>query len=445
MRRIVTIGIALFLALISTIIVPGTVLGSEIGQDAFPTNTPRPTDFEFVTNTPLGPTATPTDTPPPTDTATLTPTHTPTPTATFTPSDTPTPTPTPNGPFLYPEGVNPLTGLPYPDEIALGRRNLIIKISNYPPIVRPQYGVNEADVVFEYETESGVTRFAAIYRTNMPERVGPVRSARLMDLNLVPMYQSLLTYSGASEPVQNLLLGAEWRFQLISPSIGDAESNSCESTPFCRIPREGAAFEHTLFANTELLWELATRRNVNTGYRARGFAFSDEPDAGGIPAEDVYVEWWGQADARWQYDPSTQRYVRFTDNVPHLDAADGEQLWANNLIIIEVPHEERPDLFPPGSTYWSLDIQLVDQGFAYLVRDGRAYQGYWRRRSEDLGDALQIIYGDNTPIMMRPGRTWVMVVRGLGQATISETRVDMDAIGTAIAETPTVTPASSDQ
>jgi predicted phosphohydrolase len=65
--------------------------------------------------------------------------------------------------------------MPYPDAAAKNRRNLIVKISNYPPIVRPQTGVNLADVVYEYEVEGGVTRFAAIYRSNMPSRVSSQR------------------------------------------------------------------------------------------------------------------------------------------------------------------------------------------------------------------------------------------------------------------------------
>ncbi|NOG48118.1 MAG: DUF3048 domain-containing protein [Chloroflexi bacterium] len=85
---------------------------------------------------------------------------------------------------------------------------MIVKISNFPPIVRPQTNVNMADVVYEVEAEGGVTRFAAIYRSQLPDLVGSVRSARLLDLELVPMYQALLAYSGTSEPIQRLILSS---------------------------------------------------------------------------------------------------------------------------------------------------------------------------------------------------------------------------------------------
>ena len=405
--------------------------------DAFATNTPElPSETPTAT---LTATATPTFTVTPSPTLTPTDTFTPTftPTATFTPTDTPSPTPTPIGPFFYPDGINPLTGMLYPNDEVRARRNLIVKISNYPPIVRPQHGVNQADVVFEYEAEGGVTRFAAIFRTNAPERVGSIRSARLLDMELVTMYEALLAYSGTSEPIQELLLNSEFKFQLLSPSFGD----NCDIAGFCRDNTlTERAFEHTLFGNTVKMWEVATRRNVNTGYRALGFAFNEKADEGGTPANDVFINWFGQTDARWQFDEATGRYLRYTDSVAHFDAADGEQLWTDNLVILEVPHNRRPDLFTPGVNYESLEVALWDQGRAYVIRDGNYYLGFWRRRNQNPGEALQLIYGDNTPIMLKPGRTWVAVTRFLGDSVLLEERADMQATGTAIAGTPTLTP-----
>lgn len=464
MRRFSPILLTLFLITTFLMAFPAA---SQDDMPALPgTNTPRPA--AFATNTPAGPSATPTPsatftpsvTPSATPTATFTPTNTPT--ATPSPTNTPSPTPTPIGPVFYPEGINPLTGLPYPDEAAAARRNLIVKVSNYPPVVRPQTSINLADVVYEIEAEGGVTRFAAIFRSNMPDHVGSIRSARLLDLELVRMYEALLAYSGTSEPIQRLILRSDFVYQTFSPLKGD----NCEDAGFCRFPQDGLAYEHTMFLDTTKLYELATRRNVNTGYRAKGFAFNETPDAGGLTANDVFIDWYGQTDARWQYDPTTGRYLRYTDSKMHIDKGDGEQLWADNLIIIQVPHEERPDLFPEGATYESLEVQLWEQGPAMLIRDGQSYSGFWRRLCDQTeatptptyepgaapavprecfskpGTALQIIYGDNTPMMMKPGRTWVSVVRGFGDVVISEEQRDMVATGTAIAlsATPTTAP-----
>ena len=433
---ITSIALGLNSATVAGQFATNTPIGSE-GAASTNTASPVPTDapqgsggFNFATNTPSGPTSTPSPSPSPSATATETSTNTPTPTASPTETNTPTPTVTPIGPSSYPEGVNPLTGLLYPDEEATARRNLIVKISNYPPIVRPQTGVNKADVVFEYEAEGGVTRFAAIYRSQSPGLVGSIRSARLLDMELVPMYQGLLAYSGTSEPIQRLLLASDFRFQLISPLIGD----NCEDAGFCRdeaLRDAGVAFEHTLFGNTDLMWQVGTRRNVNTGFRARGFAFNETADENGAQAEDVFIDWYGQTDARWQWDAEAERYIRYTEGVAHFDKGDDEQLWADNLIILEVPHERRPDLFEPGVNYESIEIQLWDQGRAFLLRDGVSYQGFWRRQNREPGSALQIIYGNNVPIMMKPGRTWVSVVRGFGDVIISPERQEIPAPPTA--------------
>jgi hypothetical protein len=316
------------------------------------------------------------------------------------------------------------------------RRNLLVKVSNFPPVVRPQSGLNSADVVYEYEVEGGVTRFAAIFRSNSPSHVGPVRSGRLMDLELVPMYQALFAYSGSSDPIKQMVLSAPWGLQAISPQFGD----NCDEAGFCRFPQPGLAFEHTLYLDTNKAWALATRRGVNTGYPARGFAFSPFPDPNGTPANDIFVDWYGHTSARWQYDSNSAHYVRFTDGLPHLDAADGQQLWADNIVIIAAPHNERPDLFEPESHSASQEIALWDQGAAYVFRDGVYYEGYWRRQDKNDGHALQLIYGNNVPIMMKPGRTFVEVVRGFGQVDISDQLADMPGTATVIAQSATPAP-----
>lgn len=390
----------------------------------------------FSTNTPEGPL------PSPTLAATLT--------ATTIPTDTATPSETPNpitGPFNYPDDYNSLTGMPYPDEESRARVNLLVKISNYPPLVRPQTGINMADVVYEYEAEGGVTRFAALYRSQAPELVGSIRSGRLMDMELLTMYRANLAYSGTSEPIQKLFL-SNYPYRLVSPFIGDAQGDGeagCTENPFCRIPQEGKAFEHTLFGNTKRMWEIATARGTNKGYKAKGFAFSDAPEAGGDPVNDIFIDWYGQTDARWQYDETTGRYIRFTDGQPHFDKGDGEQIWADNLVVIVVPVDDSPDIFPEGANYLSIEVQLwhPEETFLYqalVLRDGQLYQGYWDRPNKEEGTALFLVHGNNQPIPLKPGRTWVSVVRGLGDVSWSEVKEDVYATATIQALTPSPTP-----
>jgi len=383
---------------------------------AIATNTRRPTQFIVATNT-RRPSATPT----------LTPTLTHTPTL--------TPTPTVIGPITYPENINPLTGLPYPDEAARNRRNLIVKVSNYPYMVRPQAGLDKADIVYEYEVEGGVTRFAAIYRSQGVEHVGSIRSGRLLDLELVVMYNALFAYSGVNDAIKAMIGEAEWKYQTLTPQFGD----NCP--PFCRFPKPGVPFEHTLFGNTFQMWELAARRNVNQGYIARGFAFDETPDAGGKPINDIYIKWYGDQNARWQYNPADGKYYRWNTGYPHVDALTGNQLTTDNVVIVQAEHVDRPDIYESESGAKTVEIQLWGRDKAIVCRDGRCYEGYWIRNSrERYGTALALYYADGkTPIKLKPGQTWVEVVRCCSMFGVELSETYVDVLGTATPAAATAT------
>jgi hypothetical protein len=390
-----------------------------------PTNTLRPSRTPTATNTPTS-TPSPTATFTPTATATLTPS----PTATFTPS----PTATVVGPSEYPEGYNPLTGLPYPNEAAMNRRTLIVKVSNFPEAVRPQSGLDKADIVFEYEVEGAVTRFAAIYRSQGTEKVGSVRSARLLDLELVPMFQALLAYSGANAWIDNYILESDWRWQALSPQHG------VNCPPFCRYPEDGKAYEHTLFGNTFDMWAVAEEWQMNQGMQMRGLSFSDVPDVGGKPAQDILVDYWSPyQDTRWQYNPADGRYYRYNNGVPHVDAITGQQLATDNVVVLEAEHIDRPDILDSEVSGVVIETVLWGRGTAWLFRDGLWYEGIWAHAQGKSG--LWLLFPDaETPMHLKPGQTWFNVVRPVMYGvTVSEQPVDMQATAQAIFATQTQT------
>lgn len=338
------------------------------------------------------------------------------------------------GPASYPSGINPLTGLPYPSEEARARRNLIVKVSNWPPKVRPQYAINQADLVFEMESEGGVTRFAAMFRSKAPEKVGSVRSARLVDMELLTMYAALLAYSGASGPVRDIYKERVNRYLLLSPSLGD----NCADAGFCRDESvSDRGYEHTLFGDTRQMWETASRRDVNIGFRAVGFAFDLQPDTGGRDVKDIYINWYNRTNTRWQFEGDSRRYLRFADGAPHYDAADGAQLWADNLVMLQVAHNRRPDLFEPGAINESYEVALWGRGPAYVMREGLLYRGSWSRLTHSRGAALSLNHGDGTPIMLKPGRTWVTVMRSLDEVELSDIQANMRAAANANAQAET--------
>ncbi|MBN1200318.1 MAG: DUF3048 domain-containing protein [Anaerolineae bacterium] len=397
-----------------------------------PTNTHRPT--MPPTNTPrITPTMPPTATPRPSDTPSITPTFTPTssPTPSRTPTATPSPTATTVGPSEYPEGFNPLTGLPFPSEEAANRRTLIVKVSNFPEIVRPQSGLDKADIVFEYEVEGGVTRFAAIYRSQGTDHVGSVRSARLLDLELVEMFEGLLAYSGSNEWIRQYILDSEWKWRALSPHIGVNE-------PFERFPEDGKAYEHTLFGDTYKMWEIAEQRNVNDAWGMRGFAFTDAPDPDGEPVQDIFIDYYNdRQDTRWQYNPDDGRYYRWNSGLPHVDAITGEQLAADNIVVLEAEHVNRPDIYESETGGTVIETILWGHGPAWLFRDGMWYEGEWWHAQGKLG--LWLLYpGGEDPMHLKPGQTWFEIVRPfMWGVDLSENKVDMQATSSAIYGTQT--------
>ncbi|MCZ7536010.1 MAG: DUF3048 domain-containing protein [Acidimicrobiia bacterium] len=245
-------------------------------------------------------------------------------------------------------------------------------MSNFPEVVRPQSGLDKADIVFEYEVEGGVTRFAAIYRSQGTDFVGSIRSARLLDLELVPMFDGLLAYSGSNEWIRQYILDSDWKWRALSPHLG------VNCPPFCRYPQEGKAYEHTLFGNTYQMWEVAEERQVNEGLPGRGFAFSDTPDPGGVLAMDIFIGSYNKRqDTRWQYNPADGRYYRWNSSLPHVDAVTGKQLAADNIVVLAAEHVDRPDIYESETGSTVIETYLWGSGDAYVFRDGLWYEGTW--------------------------------------------------------------------
>lgn len=310
------------------------------------------------------------------------------------------------GPESYPPGVNPLTGLPVDDPAVLARRPLIIKISNAPPEVRPQSGLSYADLVIENYAEGGWTRFAALFYSQDAPRVGSVRSLRLVDMQLAEAYDAILVFSGGSRGVIDTLRETPlYPYDTISPQFGYGEPY------FVRIPREGLDYEHTLFTDTNILRQWLVEHNVREEphWSTPGMAFQSAPPEGGTPVSTARLDY-ARTTAEWRYDSASGAYLRWTDGIPHTDALTGEQLAFENIVVISAYHEE-VDLFP--ERYFgeevSLYIELTGEGPMTLLRDGLAFEGRWRRMGDE--DMLTFVDLAGNPIPLRPGRTFIQIIR----------------------------------
>ncbi|MGC9335087.1 MAG: DUF3048 domain-containing protein [Anaerolineae bacterium] len=368
-----------------------------------PTKTPRPT-----ANLPQLPTATLTPVPSPTTVQTFTPT----PTATQAPitatavltavmevGDVPWGTPGPDD--------CPLTGLPVDDPSLLERRPLAIKIQN-ATISRPQFGLPEADIVYEHLTEAGITRFTAIYLCQEVAKVGSTRSARFIDLEIPAMYDSLLAFSGTSAGLYPKFLNVDFYDREFCYGWGLHPEGFYRDR---ELREQGIPIEHTLFVDPAKIWETADELGVNERQELQGMHFSPEIPEDGQPASHIRIPYpHRDMIVDYRYDDDSGRYLRWDGNMPHVDAATGEQISVTNVIVVYANHVDT-DIYEdePRRNHPSVQIQLWGTGPAVVFRDGQAFEGLWARpKREDM-----LVLRDATgqmPIPLKPGNIWVQLV-----------------------------------
>jgi hypothetical protein len=301
----------------------------------------------------------------------------------------------------FPPNVNPLTGETVADPAVLQRRPLAIKVSNYPPVVRPQSGLNLADLVFEHYAEGGVTRFTAIFYDSDASPIGSIRSGRLIDLEIPRMFDAAFAYSGASGPVRQRIADSPFFNRVISPDFGHGG--------FFRVEDPSKAFEHTLFTDTASLRAILEERGQNTPPSLNGsFLFSEDIPAGGSPVNGFEVRYSG-SNVYWQYEAAMGRWLRWIDGEVHVDANSGEQLHFANVIVLGAHHVDTEILEDMvGGGHYSIQIQLWGEGPVSIFRDGQRFDGRWRRAAET--DMVTFYDNSGNPLPLDIGNSFVQLV-----------------------------------
>lgn len=370
--------------------------------------TPAPT--ATLEPTTPAPAVTNTNTPspvPPTETAT------PSPTATALPP-TATPAPVIYGPQNMPIDINPLTGMPPADPSLLDRRPIAVKINIVPRSNRPAWGLSLADIVYDYYHNGGYTRFHAIFYGNNADLVGPIRSGRLPDHELVRMYQSVFAYGSADQLINQRLFNAEYSNRLLLEGAL-ASCPPAASTPLCRFEPTGGNY---LLGSTQAISQHFNDLGIENGRQdLAGMTFHSTVPDGGANGSQLSVRYSGDSYVRWDYDPASGTYLRFQDNVydqgqgeeyaPLTDRLNDEQISAQNVVVIVARHEyfQRP----PNEI---VEILLSGTGNAYAFRDGQVYEVTWNRPTTN--SVLYLTFPDGSAYPFKPGTTWFQII---GQAS----------------------------
>lgn len=335
------------------------------------------------------------------------------------PTQTPVPTPTiaaplfempiSVGPSVFPDDVNPLTGLKVPNPDLLNRRPLAIKITNFPRRVRPQSGLMQADQVFEYYIEMGLTRFIAVFYGNDADRVGPVRSGRFFDEHVVRMYNAIFAFASADRRVLDAWLDSDLVTRLVLP-----RPDNCP--PLCRDPKNKDY--NNLYTNTAQLGLYALYNGSDSNrYDLSGMRFQTLVPWGGRPMEQLFVRYSRMDYNMWMYNGGTGLYERYQEvadddgrgekYAPLFDSFSDEAVAAANVMVLFVPHEE----FVKSSDTEVIKINLQGAGTGYAFRDGQMYEITWARPNVD--SPLQFFRagrGAGAVFPLKPGNTFFQIV-----------------------------------
>lgn len=292
------------------------------------------------------------------------------------------------------DGVAALTGLPAGPDVT-ERPILAVKIDNYSR-ARPQFALELADAVIEENVE-GVTRFVALFHTNLPPEVGPVRSARTGDLDLLAaMNRPVFAYSGANAGV------TAWVDSATSSGVlsdFSALRNGCYRREATRPGPHNLLLDPTCAVNTALtsanppgpatpLWRV-------DGAWTPGPIVSAPDTTFAVPMDGVLVE--------WTWDDTTGRYLRSQDGAPQL-AASGAQIAADTVVEVRAVHVPSPvDARSPNPI-------TVGTGDAIVHRDGSAFTVVWSRpTAQDPFVFVDPVSGTSIPIDV--GTTWLQLTR----------------------------------
>lgn len=293
----------------------------------------------------------------------------------------------------------PLTGLPLLDPAAATRPALVVKIDNNPD-ARPQSGLNEADLVYEENVED-LTRFAAIFQSNGADPVGPIRSGRTQDVDLLgSLNRPIFAWSGGNGRVTAAIDGSD----LV------AVSETKAGTAMFRSKQRKAP--HNLYGNVSALYSFAP---ADAGPPQAQFQYrSASAVPTGATADGVKVSM-DNAQVLWSWSPDTSTYLRFTDGKVHKDAINDDQLATSNVVVLTV------DYRPSPADGRSPEAQTTGTGTVVVFTAGTVVSGTWTRA--DRLAPFTLTAADGSPILLTPGHTFIELAR-IGKAAIVPTGTD---------------------
>ncbi|MFE9173295.1 DUF3048 domain-containing protein [Streptomyces kebangsaanensis] len=263
---------------------------------------------------------------------------------------------------------------------------LAVKIDNVVP-ARPQTGLDAADIVYAEQVEGGLSRLLAVYATKLPPVVGPVRSARESDLELLRQFdRPTLAFSGAQHKLLPLIDKAPL-------SAGTPDEN-----PDAYFRSTGRAAPHNLYLRPDRLLASAPGADALT----TGFRYGPAP-AGGRPEASHMVRY-PAARFTFTWSARLHGWQVALDGRPAVTAG-GKQVAPATVVVqhVEVRGSRLHDSLGNHTPY----TETVGSGKAEVLRDGQVHDVAWKRARAE--DGTEFTAADGTPVNFARGQVWVVL------------------------------------
>ena len=278
---------------------------------------------------------------------------------------------------------------------------LVVKIDDTVS-ARPQIGIDRADVVYIEQVEGGLTRLASVFSSEIPTLIGPVRSARISDIDILAQYgRVVFAYSGAQGKMLPVISAAnlnDYGAQRQSPTIYTRDE--ARTSPTDMVLRADLLLEKVRSDGREI----AQSRSV-------GWNFGDAP-AGGIAITGAEINW-PAASYELTWSAAEERWLISNNGVANMSAS-GTQHGPTTFVIqlVEILPSEYGDKFG-GVTPFS---KTVGSGTGYVLRDGKYFSATWSRPDELSGTTWRAL--DGSEIAFARGQVWIALTEKNPQFTL---------------------------
>lgn len=314
-----------------------------------------------------------------------------------TPSETPKPVWSSDYVEPAPLVLAPLAGVPS-DAAALAHPSIAAKIDNHPA-ARPQVGLEATDIVFEELVEGGLTRYVAVWHSNMPEQIGPVRSIRPMDPDIISPLGGIVAYSGGQQRFVDLMRS--------TPVYNAIHGQADTAATFFRTPSKQAP-HNVLVRAQQLIAEHADLKAPQQHFAFARDTASATAAKDGTPTAGIALVFGALGTPAWQWDAASTSWLRsMTGGAPDTDSS-GARLSADNVVVLRVPIST--GLGVPKT-------ELIGSGEAWVGSGGGVVHAQWSKSS--AAETIRLVDDHGVAVRLAPGNTWVELVPTAGSVSFT--------------------------